>query len=64
MLTLSAGIEAPRHRQVPFPFTRNLSTEYIVKYAKKLWDEFCQPYRNGVPMKLNNVSVCLSLNHC
>lgn len=49
------GIEAGRSRQIPFPFTRNLSTEYIVKYAKKMWDEVCQPMRNGSSMKLNNV---------
>jgi DNA polymerase eta len=50
------GLEAGRSRQIPFPFTRNLSTEYIVKYAKRLWDEVCQPMRNGATMKLNNVS--------
>jgi len=52
---LRTGIEAGRSRQIPFPFTRNLSTEYIVKYAKRLWDEVCQPMRNGGNMKLNNV---------
>lgn len=51
------GIEAGRSRQTSFPFTRHLSTEYIIKYAKKLWDEVCQPMRNGASMKLNNVRV-------
>jgi hypothetical protein len=58
--SLRTGIEAGRSRQIPFPFTRNLSTEYIVKYAKKLWDEVCQPMRNGGSMKLNNVRIPFS----
>jgi len=56
------GIEAGRSRQIPFPFTRHLSTEYIVKYAKKLWDEVCQPMKNGSGMKLNNVSLNVGEN--
>lgn len=50
------GIESAKHRQIPFPFTRNLNTEYIVKFAKKLWEEVCQPMSRG-GMKLNNVSI-------
>lgn len=55
LLIACIGIEAARSRQTPFPFTRQLTTEYIIKYAKKLWDEVCQPMRNGASMKLNNV---------
>lgn len=51
---LKSGIEPSRSRQIPFPFTRHLSTEYIVKYARKLWDEATQPMSKGT-MKLNNV---------
>lgn len=57
------GIEAGRSRQIPFPFTRTLSTEYIVKHAKKLWDEVCQPMRTGTSMKLNNVRTSVDLSH-
>lgn len=49
------GIEASRSRQTAFPFTRNLTAEYIIKYARKLWDEATQPMNKG-NMKLNNVS--------
>lgn len=55
MLTYSSiGIEPSRSRQTPFPYTRNLSTDYILKYAKKLWDEATQPMLKG-NMKLNVV---------
>ncbi|ODN78784.1 hypothetical protein L202_04339 [Cryptococcus amylolentus CBS 6039] len=50
------GFEAPRSRQAPFPFTRNLSTEYILKYAHKLWEEATQPMDKG-NMKLNNIAL-------
>lgn len=49
------GNEAVKHRQIPFPFSRNLNTDYIVRFAKRLWDEVCQPMSRG-GMKLNNVS--------
>ena len=49
------GIEPSRSRQIPFPFTRHLSTDYILKYARKLWDEATQPMHKG-NMKLNNVN--------
>ena len=49
------GIEPSKSRQTPFPFTRHLSTEYILKFARKLWDEVTQPMNKG-NMKLNNVS--------
>lgn len=52
---LTTGIEPSKSRQIPFPFTKNLNTEYIVKYAKKLWEECTQPMSKG-NMKLNNVS--------
>ena len=51
---LTTGIEASKSRQIPFPFTKNLNTEYIVKYARKLWEEATQPMSKG-NMKLNNV---------
>ena len=51
---LISAAEASRSKQIPFPFTKNLSTEYIVKYARKLWDEATQPMTKG-NMKLNNV---------
>jgi DNA polymerase eta len=51
----SSGAGASHSRQAPFPFTRNLSTEYIVKHARKLWDESTQPLAKGT-MKLSNVS--------
>ena len=57
VLSHRTGGEASRSRQTPFPFTRHLSTEYIVKYAKKLWDEVTQPMKNGAGMKLNNASL-------
>lgn len=51
---LMAGIDPSRSRQIPFPFTKTLTTEYIVKYAAKLWAEATQPMSKG-NMKLNNV---------
>ncbi|KIY33133.1 DNA polymerase eta subunit [Cryptococcus gattii E566] len=50
------GIEPSRSRQTPFPYTRNLSTDYILKYAKKLWDEATQPMLKG-NMKLNVIGL-------
>ena len=52
--TRTAG-EASRSRQGPFPFTRNLSPEYIAKVARKLWDESMGQAKN---LKLSNVSGC------
>lgn len=48
------GIETSRHRQAPFPYSKNLSAAYISKHAEKLWAEVCQPMSRG-GMKLNNV---------
>ncbi|OCF37906.1 hypothetical protein I316_00130 [Kwoniella heveanensis BCC8398] len=56
VLSHRQGIDPSRSRQTPFPFTRNLSTEYIVKFAKKLWEEATQPMKNG-NMKLNNIAL-------
>ncbi|KAK8854812.1 hypothetical protein IAR55_003551 [Kwoniella newhampshirensis] len=56
VLSHRQGIEPSRSRQTPFPFTKSLSTEYILKYAKKLWDEATQPMKNG-NMKLNNIAL-------
>ncbi|WWC90735.1 uncharacterized protein L201_005672 [Kwoniella dendrophila CBS 6074] len=50
------GIDPSRSRQTPFPFTRNLSTEYILKFARKLWEEATAPMKNG-NMKLNNIAL-------
>ncbi|WVQ74905.1 hypothetical protein IAR50_004513 [Cryptococcus sp. DSM 104548] len=50
------GFEPSRSRQTPFPFTRNLSTEYILKYAHRLWEEATQPMNKG-NMKLNNIAL-------
>lgn len=56
VLSYRQGIEPTRSRQIPFPFTRNLSTDYIMKYAKKLWDEATQPMLKG-NMKLNVIAL-------
>ncbi|WRT68367.1 uncharacterized protein IL334_005343 [Kwoniella shivajii] len=56
VLSTRQGIDPSRSRQTPFPFTRNLSGEYIIKYARKLWDEATQPMKNG-SMKLNNIAL-------
>ncbi|WVF72776.1 hypothetical protein IAT40_007594 [Kwoniella sp. CBS 6097] len=56
VLSHRQGIDPSRSRQTPFPFTRNLSAEYIVKFAKKLWEEATQPMKNG-NMKLNNIAL-------
>ncbi|WVQ99976.1 hypothetical protein IAU59_007119 [Kwoniella sp. CBS 9459] len=56
VLSHRQGIDPSRSRQTPFPFTRNLSTEYIVKFARKLWEEATQPMKNG-NMKLNNIAL-------
>ncbi|WVR07577.1 hypothetical protein IAU60_004619 [Kwoniella sp. DSM 27419] len=56
VLSHRQGIEPSRSRQTPFPFTRNLSAEYIVRYARKLWDEATQPMKSG-NMKLNNIAL-------
>jgi DNA polymerase eta len=50
------GIESAKHRQAPFPFSRNLDAEYILRHAKRLWEEVCQPMSKG-GMKLNNVRI-------
>lgn len=60
VLSHRTGGEGSRSRQTPFPFTRHLSTEYIVKYAKKLWDEVTQPMQNGAGMKLNNMALAFN----
>jgi DNA polymerase eta len=63
-VTLTTGIEPSRSRQIPFPFTKTLTTEYIVKFARKLWEEATQPMNKG-NMKLNNVrSVALLDQGC
>nr|XP_019044650.1 DNA polymerase eta subunit [Kwoniella bestiolae CBS 10118]OCF23580.1 DNA polymerase eta subunit [Kwoniella bestiolae CBS 10118] len=54
--TLVLSIDPSRSRQTPFPFTRHLSTEYILKYARKLWEEATLPMKNGT-MKLNNIAL-------
>ncbi|ORX38540.1 hypothetical protein BD324DRAFT_621278 [Kockovaella imperatae] len=59
VLSHRTGIEASKSRQTAFPFTRNLSTEYILKYARKLWDEVTQPMNKG-NMKLNNIALAFS----
>ncbi|AFR95649.2 DNA polymerase eta subunit [Cryptococcus neoformans C23] len=56
VLSYRQGIEPTRSRQTPFSFTRNLSTDYIMKYAKKLWDEATHPMLKG-KMKLNVISL-------
>ncbi|WWD19039.1 hypothetical protein CI109_103497 [Kwoniella shandongensis] len=56
VLSHRQGIEPSRSRQTPFPFTKALSTEYIVKHAKKMWDEATQPMKNG-NMRLNNIAL-------
>ncbi|RSH86475.1 DNA-directed DNA polymerase eta rad30 [Apiotrichum porosum] len=55
----SSGAGASHSRQAPFPFTRNLSTEYIVKHARKLWDESTQPLAKGT-MKLSNIGLAFT----
>ncbi|EIW67292.1 hypothetical protein TREMEDRAFT_12962, partial [Tremella mesenterica DSM 1558] len=59
VLSHRTGGEASRSRQTPFPFTRDLSTEYIVKYASKLWAEVCQPMEHG-SMKVNNMALAFN----
>ncbi|OCF57294.1 DNA polymerase eta subunit [Kwoniella mangroviensis CBS 10435] len=56
VLSTRQGIDPSRSRQTPFPFTRNLSTDYILKYARKLWEEATLPMKNG-NMKLNNIAL-------
>ncbi|KAJ9100920.1 hypothetical protein QFC20_005336 [Naganishia adeliensis] len=55
------AFETQRSRQTTFPFTKNLSTEYIAKYANKLWDEVTEPMTRlsgGKPaMKVNNLAL-------
>jgi DNA polymerase eta len=46
--------EAGRSRQAPFPFTRDLSPEYIVKHARKLWDEAMGTTKG---YKLSNIGI-------
>jgi DNA polymerase eta len=53
--------EAVRSRQIAFPFTRQLSADYITKYANKLWDEVSEPMMRQAnskssAMRINNVS--------
>ena len=59
--------EAVRSRQTAFPFTRQLSADYITKYANRLWDEVSEPMMRQVnskssAMRINNVSslICAS----
>ncbi|ORY35599.1 hypothetical protein BCR39DRAFT_510982 [Naematelia encephala] len=59
VLSHRTGIEPSRSRQIPFPFTRNLSTEYILKFARRLWDEATQPMNKG-NMKLNNIALAFT----
>ncbi|WWC71597.1 uncharacterized protein I206_105555 [Kwoniella pini CBS 10737] len=56
VLSHRQGIDPSRSRQTPFPFTRNLSTDYILKFARKLWEEATAPMKNG-NMKLNNIAL-------
>lgn len=43
-----------RSRQLPFPFARELDAAYIVKHARRLWDEHAGHLKSG-QMKFNNV---------
>jgi DNA polymerase eta len=50
--------ETPRSRQIAFPYTRNLNSEYILKYARRVWDEVAEAMTrptNVKLMKINNV---------
>ncbi|WOO83821.1 N-acetyltransferase eso1 [Vanrija pseudolonga] len=56
VLSTRATSESFHSRQTAFPFTRNLTPEYIVKYARKLWDETTAPLKKGT-MKYSNISL-------
>lgn len=45
----------PRTRQLPFPYARELTPEFITRQARKLWDESTAAIKPG-DMKFNNVS--------
>ncbi|KAK4688585.1 DNA polymerase eta, partial [Tremellales sp. Uapishka_1] len=61
VLSHRQGIDPSRSRQIPFPFTKNLTTDYIVKYARKLWDDATQPMKKG-NMRLNNTAPQIALS--
>ncbi|KAJ9118690.1 hypothetical protein QFC22_003910 [Naganishia vaughanmartiniae] len=52
--------ESQRSRQTTFPFTKDLSADYITKYANKLWDEVADSMgraSSSKPMKINNLAL-------
>lgn len=53
------GYETGRSRQTAFPFTRNLTIDYIAKYAFRLWDEVSEPMTRPSKSK----SAVLSFNN-
>lgn len=53
------GYETGRSRQTAFPFTRNLTIDYIAKYAFRLWDEVSEPMTRPTKSK----SAALSFNN-
>ena len=57
VLSYRTGGEPSRSRQIPFPFTRNLSTEYIMRFARKLWEEVHVPMMKSGGMRLNNMAL-------
>lgn len=51
VLSTRTGWES-RSRQLQFPFARELDAAYIVKHARRLWDEHVGPLKE---LKFNNV---------
>ncbi|GHJ89241.1 hypothetical protein NliqN6_5643 [Naganishia liquefaciens] len=55
------AFKTSRSRQTNFPFTRHLSTEYIAKYANKLWDEVTEPMTRSTngksAMRVDNLAL-------
>ncbi|KAI0050439.1 DNA/RNA polymerase [Auriscalpium vulgare] len=49
MLHVKHGYDTSRSKQVPFPFTRNVTVDVIAGFADKLWKEFVGAGRDGAP---------------
>ncbi|KAJ3486834.1 hypothetical protein NLI96_g3957 [Meripilus lineatus] len=55
------GYETGRSKQMPFPFTRDITVDVIASYGDKLWKELVgTDDKRSNPMKITNVSLSFS----
>lgn len=60
VLHVRQGYDAFRSKQAPFPFTREITVDYIATAGDKLWKELMGPDSRTAPMKITNVQLSFS----